>query len=91
MLCVVETNPTISFYFFCCVSLMLHLHYVFYPFIFCTWYLSVYYTTFCLTLNKNFNSNNNNNNNKNNNNNSNKNNNNNNNNDNNNNSDVAAP
>ena len=37
----------------CYFSLMLHLYYVFYTFIFRSWYLLVYYAIFCPTLNNN--------------------------------------
>ena len=39
---------------------MFHLYYAFYTFIFCKWYLLVYYDIFCPALNKDFHNNNNN-------------------------------
>ena len=38
---------------------MFHLYYAFYTFIFCRWYLLVYYAIFCPALNKYFQNNNN--------------------------------
>ena len=38
---------------------MFHLYYAFYTFIFCKWYLLVYYAIFCPALNKDFHNNNN--------------------------------
>ena len=63
MLCVVQTNSAISFYYLCNVSLMLHLYFVSLYFYFSSWYLLVYYAIFCPALNKDFNNNNDNNNN----------------------------